>query len=129
VRQAADVAQRRRHFEAHSVIEAQLDPSDTRGARETQVSIAAEDYAQSPGDHSFPARATFRPLAPARDGATYAPSRVYWCLAALTQISLSIWHTVVAGKDFSSTDFGTGMGLVLTAGGLGVWITRKTEPS
>lgn len=63
------------------------------------------------------------------DGVTYAPARVYWCLAALTQIALSIWHTVVAGHDFSSTDFGTGMGLVLTAGGVGVWITRKTEPS
>lgn len=63
-----------------------------------------------------------------KDGATYAPSRVYWCLSALTQIFLTIWHVVVAGKDFNSTDFGTGMGLILTAGGVGVWITRKTEP-
>lgn len=64
----------------------------------------------------------------AKDGTTYTPARVYWCLAALTQVGLSIWHTAVLGKDFSSTDFGTGMGLVLTAGGLGVWITRKSEP-
>jgi hypothetical protein len=63
-----------------------------------------------------------------KDGKTYAPSRVYWCLAALTQITLTFWHVMVLGKDFSSTDFGTGMGLILTSGGVGVWITRKTEP-
>jgi hypothetical protein len=64
-----------------------------------------------------------------KDGHTYAPSRVYWCLAAVTQIVLSVWHVIVLDKDFSSTDFGTGMGLVLTAGGIGVWITQKTEPN
>lgn len=63
-----------------------------------------------------------------KDGKTYAPSRVYWCLAALTQIILTFWHVMWLGKDFSSTDFGTGMGLILTSGGVGVWITRKTEP-
>ena len=63
-----------------------------------------------------------------KDGHTYAPSRVYWCLAAVTQIVLSVWHVIVLSRDFNSTDFGTGMGLVLTAGGLGVWMTRKTEP-
>jgi len=67
-------------------------------------------------------------LLTAKDGETYAPSRVYWMLAALTQIGLSVWSVIVHQNDFSSTDFGTGMGLVLTAGGVGVWITRKTEP-
>lgn len=67
-------------------------------------------------------------LMTAKDGETYAPSRVYWLLAALTQIGLSVWSVIVHQQDFSSTDFGTGMGLVLTAGGVGVWITRKTEP-
>lgn len=63
-----------------------------------------------------------------KDGQTYAPSRVYWCLAALTQIILTFWHVMWLGKDFSSTDFGTGMGLILTSGGVGVWITQKSEP-
>lgn len=67
-------------------------------------------------------------LLTAKDGETYAPSRVYWCLASLTQISLTIWSTAAQGHPFSSTDFGTGMGIILTAGGVGVWITRKTEP-
>jgi hypothetical protein len=69
-----------------------------------------------------------RQLLTGKDGVTYAPSRVYWCLAALTQIALSIWHVIVLGHDFSSTDFGTGMAAILTAGGVGVWITRQTEP-
>jgi hypothetical protein len=62
------------------------------------------------------------------DGVTYAPSRVYWCLGALTMIVLSVWHVAVLGKDFSATDFGTGMSSILAAGGLGVWMTQKTEP-
>lgn len=67
-------------------------------------------------------------LLTAKDGQTYTPARVYWCLAALTQIGLSIWHTAILQQSFSSTDFGTGMGLILTAGGAGVWLTRKSEP-
>lgn len=74
-----------------------------------------------------------RPLAPLKhvlthkDGETYVPARVYWCLAALAQVGLTAWSVIVHGHDFNSTDFGTGMGLVLTAGGLGVWMTRKSE--
>jgi hypothetical protein len=74
------------------------------------------------------ARVILQHLNTGRDGVTYAPSRVYWCLAAVTQISMTLWHVVWLERDFSSTDFGTGMGLVLTAGGAGVWLTRKTEP-
>ena len=69
-----------------------------------------------------------RDLLTTKDGVTYAPSRVYWCLAALTQIALSIWSVTLHREPFNSTDFGTGMGLILTAGGIGVWITRKSEP-
>jgi hypothetical protein len=67
-------------------------------------------------------------LLTAKDGETYAPSRVYWCLAALQGLALSAWSTVAQGQPFNFTDFGTGMGLVLSAGAVGVWITRKTEP-
>jgi len=70
----------------------------------------------------------FKNILTIKDGQTYAPSRVYWCLAALTQIILTFWHVMWLGKDFSSTDFGTGMGLILTSGGVGVWLTQKSEP-
>lgn len=62
-----------------------------------------------------------------KDNQTVVPARVYWLLGALVQVVLTIWSVVVLGHEFSSTDFGQGMGLVLTAGGVGVWITRKTE--
>lgn len=68
-------------------------------------------------------------LLTAKDGVTYAPSRVYWCLAALQFLALSGWSVLIQGQPFNATDYGTGMGLILTAGGIGVWITRKTEPS
>ena len=73
-------------------------------------------------------RQAIHDLLTAKDGETYAPSRVYWLLAAVTQLFLSIWSVVVHGKEFSATDFGTGMAAILAAGGLGVWITRHTEP-
>lgn len=63
----------------------------------------------------------------AKDGATYAPSRVYWMLAALTQIVLTAYGVVAQGHEFSSTDFGTGMAAILAAGAAGVWITRKSD--
>lgn len=72
--------------------------------------------------------AAIKDLLTSKDGVTYAPSRVYWCLAALTQLVLSVWSVLVHQEPFNSTDFGTGMGLILTAGGIGVWITRHTEP-
>lgn len=67
-------------------------------------------------------------LLTAKDGETYAPSRVYWCLAALQYIFNSAWALVAAKQDWDPAAYGTGMGLILTAGGVGVWITRKTEP-
>lgn len=67
-------------------------------------------------------------LLTAKDGETYAPSRVYWCLAALQFLTLAGWSVIAQGQPFNATDYGTGMGLILTAGGIGVWITRKTEP-
>jgi hypothetical protein len=64
----------------------------------------------------------------AKDGETVAPSRVYWLAASAWSVIGSIYSTVALAQPFNVTDFGTGMGLVLTAGGVGVWITRKTEP-
>lgn len=70
----------------------------------------------------------FKHLLTAKDGETYAPSRVYWCLAALQFLFLAAWSVMVQAHPFDATSYGTGMGLILTAGGLGVWFTRKTEP-
>lgn len=67
-------------------------------------------------------------LLTAKDGQTYTPARVYWCLGSLQFLVLSAWSTIAHHNAFNATDFGTGFGLILTAGGVGVWITRKSEP-
>lgn len=64
-----------------------------------------------------------------KDNSTYAPARVYWCLGAVQFLALSLWSTVHKGNPFDPVPFATALGLVLTAGGAGVWITSKTEPS
>jgi hypothetical protein len=70
----------------------------------------------------------FKHLLTAKDGETYTPARVYWCLAALEFLGLAAWSVIAHGQQFNATDFGTGAGLILTAGGVGVWLTRKSEP-
>lgn len=73
-------------------------------------------------------RLAIRHLLTAKDGVTVAPARVYWLLGSLQFLVLAAWSTIAHRNAFNATDFGTGFGLILTAGGVGVWITRKTEP-
>lgn len=67
-------------------------------------------------------------LLTAKDNVTYAPSRVYWCIAAAQFVFNSAYALIHLNQPWDPIGYGTGMGLVLTAGGVGVWITRKTEP-
>lgn len=62
------------------------------------------------------------------DGETYTPSRVYWCIAAAQFVLNSAIALLAFEQAWDPVAYGTGMGLILTAGGVGVWITRKTEP-
>ncbi|WP_066803253.1 hypothetical protein [Sphingomonas asaccharolytica] len=73
-------------------------------------------------------RAALKHLLTAKDGETYAPARVYWCLGSVQFLVLSAWSVIAHQHEFNATDFGTGFAAILTAGGLGVWFTRKTEP-
>ena len=73
-------------------------------------------------------RQAIKDILTTKDGATYAPARVYWCLGSVQFLMLAGWSVIVHQTPFNATDYGTGMGLILTAGGVGVWITRKTEP-
>ena len=74
------------------------------------------------------ARVFLQDLLTTKDGVTYAPARVYWCLGCGQFLILAAWSVIVHAAPFNATDYGTGMGLIITAGGIGVWITRKTEP-
>lgn len=67
-------------------------------------------------------------LLTAKDGETYAPSRVYWCVAAIQFVFNSAFALMALGQLWDPIAYGTGMASILVAGGAGVWLTRKTEP-
>jgi apolipoprotein N-acyltransferase len=72
--------------------------------------------------------AALKHLLTAKDGETYAPARVYWCLGSVQFLALAAWSTIAQQNAFNATDYATGFSAILVAGGVGVWITRKTEP-
>jgi hypothetical protein len=63
-----------------------------------------------------------------RDGETYAPARVYWCVASITHIALTAYGALILKDPSVITAFADGAGIILGGGGVGVWLTRKTEP-
>jgi hypothetical protein len=73
-------------------------------------------------------RQILRDLLTAKDGQTYAPARVYWCVGCVEFVVLAAWSVVKQGNPFDATNYGTGIAAILAAGGCGVWLTRKTEP-
>lgn len=72
--------------------------------------------------------APIKHLLTAKDGETYAPSRVYWCIAAIQFVFNSAWALIALRQSWDPVAYGTGMSAILVAGGVGVWVTRKTEP-
>jgi hypothetical protein len=67
-------------------------------------------------------------LLTAKDGDTYAPSRVYWSIASIQFVFNSAWALIALHQQWDPVAYGTGMSAILVAGGVGVWVTRKTEP-
>lgn len=67
-------------------------------------------------------------LLTARDNETYAPSRVYWSIAAIQFVFNAAWALIALHQPWDPVAYGTGMSAILVAGGAGVWLTRKTEP-
>ena len=62
-----------------------------------------------------------------RDNKTADISRVLWAAGVIAFLGLSIF-SVIQGQPFLPKDFGEGLGLVLSLGGLGVGIKSHTEP-
>jgi len=53
-------------------------------------------------------------------------AKLLWCAGVISLIALSfisVWH----GKDYSPSDYGTGLGVALGGGGVGVILKGKSE--
>ena len=61
------------------------------------------------------------------DGSTYDPARVYLAGAVLVFLGGAIVQ-LVQGKTLDFQAFGTGFGVLLAGGGLGISLKSKTEP-
>lgn len=55
-------------------------------------------------------------------------ARLLWLLMGLEFIGLAAWTVMFNHEHFDMVAFGTGAGLVLTAGGIAVAVKSKTEP-
>ena len=62
-----------------------------------------------------------------RDNLTYDLGRVLWCAAFVAGVTADI-TAYMLGKEFNLTDFGLGVGALLTAGGLALKLKENTEP-
>lgn len=62
-----------------------------------------------------------------RDNLTYDLGRVLWAIAFVAGVTADITAYMI-GKEFNLTDFGLGVGALLTAGGLALKLKENTEP-
>ena len=61
-----------------------------------------------------------------KDNTTFCMAKFLWCVGVISLIALSfiaVWH----GRDYSPSDYGTGLGAALGGGGVGVILKGKTE--
>jgi hypothetical protein len=61
-----------------------------------------------------------------KDNSTFCMAKVLWCAGVVSLITLS-YIAVLHGKDYSPSEYGTGLGAALGGGGLGVILKGKTE--
>lgn len=59
---------------------------------------------------------------------TFDIGRVLWALAVLTFLALAIYAVVGRGQPWDAQSYGTGLGLVLAAGGAALGFKAHTEP-
>ncbi len=62
------------------------------------------------------------------NGEDYDVGRVLWALAVFVFLFLACWTVLAQAKPFDMQGFGTGLGLVMAAGGAALWFKQGTEP-
>lgn len=63
-----------------------------------------------------------------RDNETLDIGRVLWVAGVLWFMLIGGWAVIGKGQAFDPSGYGTGLGIVLAAGGIGVAAKAKTEP-
>lgn len=58
----------------------------------------------------------------------YDLGRVLWAIAVVVFLFLAVYSVVVGKQTFDALVYGTGLGAVLGAGGMALWMKRDTEP-
>ena len=62
------------------------------------------------------------------DNSTFDIGRVLWALACLVFMVLAVYAVMWKGQPWAPQDYGTGLGLVLAAGGAAIGFKAHTEP-
>ena len=75
-----------------------------------------------------PEHKLFKDCFTGKDNSTYDIARILWSIGVMVYIALAIVDVYLRQK-FQYSEFGTGFGIVLGAGGFSVWLKRNTEPS
>lgn len=63
-----------------------------------------------------------------KDNETWNLARVGWATSLVVYLGLVVWDVAHNHNHFDMQSFGTGLGLVMVAGGASVGLQAKTEP-
>ena len=63
-----------------------------------------------------------------QDNTTFDIGRVLWALSVVVFLVLAIFAVVYKGQSWNPQDYGTGLGLVLAAGGAALGFKASAEP-
>lgn len=62
------------------------------------------------------------------DGETYDIGRVLWFSSVLVFLVCAVYAITIRGQNWDAVAYGTGLGLVLAAGGAALGLKAATEP-
>jgi hypothetical protein len=63
------------------------------------------------------------------DVGNFTPDKVLWAFGVVAFIGYAGWDLIVFKNPFHPAEYGTGLGLVLAAGGGAMWLASRQKPS
>ena len=62
------------------------------------------------------------------DNATFDIGRILWAISVVVFLALAVYAVIWKGQPWAPQDYGTGLGLVLAAGGAAIGFKSSAEP-